>query len=129
MNCPFRNYDRDTKVVESMISHNESFVDASLFENCYCFKYDVVCSMEDFSNLPEDVEGIVIGNECMRSENEIKFSRFENVTVIDVGYNSLQKVTNLYLTSMIIDVRLIDLIFLNLQTSLQERVHSFQQRV
>ena len=91
-----------------MISHHLSFLDASLFEDCYCFKYDVVCSMKDFSSLPEDVEGIVIGNECMQSENEIKFSRFENVTVIDVGCKSLESVKNLYLTSMIIDVRLID---------------------
>ena len=90
-----------------MISHNQSFVDASLFENCYCFKYDVVCSKDDFYNL-QDAEGIVIGNECMQSENEIKFSRFENVTVIDVGCKSLESVKNLYLTSMIIDVRLID---------------------
>ena len=90
-----------------MISHNQSFVDASLFENCYCFKYDVVCSKDDFYNL-QDAEGIVIGNECMNSETEIDFSILENVTVIDVGYNSLIKVNNLFLEGMIIDVRLID---------------------
>ena len=129
MNCPFRNYDRDTKVVESMISHNESFVDASLFENCYCFKYDVVCSKDDFNNLPDDVEGIMIGNECMQSETEIDFSIFENVTVIDVGYKSLESVTNLILEGMIIDVRLIDLIFLILIHSIQDSNHSIQQIV
>ena len=113
-----------------MISHNESFVDASLFENCYCFKYDVVCSKDDFDyNLPDDVEEIMIGNECMQSETEIDFSRFENVTVIDVGYKSLEGVKNLNLTSMIIDVRLIDLIFLILIHSIQDSNHSIQQIV
>ena len=112
MNCPFRNYSSDDLTLDSVISHNESFVDASLFENCYCFKYDVVCSKEDFNNLSDDIEGIVIGNGCMQSETDINISNFENVTVIDVGSSSLESVKNLYLTSMIIDVRLIDLIFL-----------------
>ena len=86
-----------------MISHHLSFLDASLFEDCYCFKYDVVCSKDVFNYLPPDVEGIVIGNECMQSETSIDFSGFENVTVINVGFNSLRSVEILYLESMMID--------------------------
>ena len=86
-----------------MISHHLSFLDASLFEDCYCFKYDVVCSKDVFNYLPPDVEGIVIGNECMQSETSIDFSGFENVTMINVGWSSLNNVENVYLEGMMID--------------------------
>ena len=97
LNCPFRNY--KTAIVERMISIHSSFLDASLFEDCYCFKYDVVCSKDDLDELSRDVEGIVIGNGCMKQEDSIDFSEFLNVSVIDVGFESLSRINKLDFTS------------------------------
>ena len=85
-----------------MISFQQSFLDASLFENCYCFKYKVVCSQAEFNKLSKDVEGVIIGNECMTEETEIDFSGFIDVRMIDVGYDSLTSVDSLNVNSMMI---------------------------
>ena len=61
-----------------------------------------MCSKTEFNKLSKDVEGIVIGNECMTKETEIQFSAFNNIRVIDVGYKSLTSVDSLNVDSMMI---------------------------
>lgn len=59
--------------------------------------------MSQFDALTSAIEGIVIGNDCMLSDTSISFSRFQNVRVIDVGYDSLSDVDSLSLSGMLID--------------------------
>lgn len=58
--------------------------------------------MEELNSLSDDVEGIVIGNECMQSDSVISFSRFKNIAMIEIGYDSLSKATSIGLSSMVI---------------------------
>ena len=59
--------------------------------------------MKDFSSLPEDAEGIVIGNECLQDNTLLPFSLYKNVTVIDIGFRSLTNVWFVDLNSRMID--------------------------
>ena len=86
-----------------MISHSISIIDASLFHNCSCFKYDVICSMSELNSLDNSIERLMIGNECMQSETSISFSRYTKLNEIDVGEISLVNVMNFNLDSIIIN--------------------------
>lgn len=61
--------------------------------------------MSQFDALTSTIEGIVIGNYCELPDTSISFSRFQNVRVIDVGYDSLSDVDSLSLSGMLIDDR------------------------
>ena len=96
----FRNSKKD---VSSSNSHPISFVDASLCHSCSCFIYNVVCSLSELNPLNNNIERLVIGNDCMQSVTSISFSQFNRLNVIDVGDNSLVKVISLSLSSSLID--------------------------
>ena len=59
--------------------------------------------IQDTLSLNNNIERLVIGNDCMQSVTSISFSQFNRLNVIDVGDNSLVKVISLDLSSMIID--------------------------
>lgn len=58
--------------------------------------------MEEFNALSDTIEGVVIGNECMKLDESISFSRFQSIKVIAIGFNSLRKLSTLDLSSNLI---------------------------
>ena len=70
------------------------WIDASLFADLPCLKNDVIVDIDDLNNVSDVIECLIIGNYCLNELNEIDFSRFMNVRLIDVGVYSLQNVNN-----------------------------------
>ena len=77
-----------------MIYNRNGWIDASLLSDLPCLKNDVIVSVDDLNNASDSIECLIIGNECLNQLNEIDFSRFMNVRLIDVGVYSLQNVNN-----------------------------------
>lgn len=77
-------------------------IDASLFEELPCFKYDVINSINDLNSLSNTTEALVFGNYCLRNLKEIEFSRFVNVTLIDIGKHSLVNIETAIIQSIMI---------------------------
>ena len=82
-------------------------IDASLFGDLPCLKYDPIITPYDLSCISEDIEYLIIGNGCLNKVygdilEVIDFSRLMNVRVIDVYKNSLQNVRNVDISSMIV---------------------------
>ena len=97
-----------------MICDRNDRIDASLLSDLPCFKNDVIVDVDELNNASDNIECLIIGNDCLNELNEIDLSRFVNVRMIDVGVTSLQKVESLVISiSLIIDCSLIDLIFLS----------------
>ena len=70
------------------------WIDASLLGDLPCLKNDVIVDVDDLANVSDVIECLIIGNYCLNELNEIDFSRFMNVRLIDVGVYSLQNVNN-----------------------------------
>ena len=70
------------------------WIDASLLGDLPCLKNDVIVDIDDLNNVSDVIECLIIGNYCLNELNEIDFSRFANVRLIDVGVYSLQNVNN-----------------------------------
>ena len=64
------------------------------------FKNDVVVNIDELNNVSDVIECLIIGNYCLNELNEIDFYRFANVRLIDVGVNSLVKMNNVLISSL-----------------------------
>ena len=78
------------------------WIDASLLGDLPCLKNDVIVSIDDLNNVSDVIECLIIGNYCLNELNEIDFYRFANVRLIDVGVNSLVKMNNVLISSLMI---------------------------
>ena len=78
------------------------WIDASLFADLPCLKNDVIVNVDELANVSDVIECLRIGNYCLNELNEIDFYRFANVRLIDVGVNSLVKMNNVLISSLMI---------------------------
>ena len=78
------------------------WIDASLLSDLPCFKYDSIISNGDLNNVSDGIENLIIGNGCLNELKRIHFSRFMNVRMIDVGYDSLGNVESVVISSLMV---------------------------
>ena len=67
------------------------------------FKNDVVVNIDELNNVSDVIECLIIGNGCLNELNDIDFSRFVNVRMIDIGVESLQEVESVMISSLLDD--------------------------
>ena len=68
-----------------------------------CFKNDVIVNVNEWNNVSDTIECLIIGNDCLNELNGIDFSGYVNVRMIDVGVESLYGVVNVIISSMMND--------------------------
>ena len=66
------------------------------------FKNDVVVNIDELNNVSDVIECLIIGNGCLNELKRIHFSRFMNVRMIDVGYDSLGNVESVVISSLMV---------------------------
>ena len=83
------------------------WIDASLFADLPCLKNDVIVNVDDLANVSDVIECLRIVNYCLNELNEIDFSRFVYVRLIDIGYGSLKNVESVLISSLMNGIWLI----------------------
>ena len=71
-----------------------------MFADLPCLKNDVIVNVDELANVSDVIECLRIGNYCLNELNEIDFSRFVHVRLIDIGYGSLKNVESVLISSL-----------------------------
>ena len=73
-----------------------------MFADLPCLKNEVIFTVDDLNNVSDSIDSLIIGNGCLNELNEIDFSRFVYVRMIDIGVDSLRCVKSVVISGLII---------------------------